>query len=118
MRRREFLERAASVPLLPLIGCGGGGEPTDPSGAPGTVPTGLDLPDLPRLSNSGGPGTFQSSITARRSNLEFATGLTTEAWAYNGSVPGPLIDLDEGDAFRVVLHNSLAQETNIHWHGL
>jgi 5-methylcytosine-specific restriction endonuclease McrA len=49
------------------------------------VPTGMDLPDLPRLSNSGGPGTFQSSITARRSDLEFATGLTTEAWAYNGS---------------------------------
>jgi len=119
MRRREFLERAASVPLLPLIGCGGDGGPSDPSpGAPGTVPTGLDLPDLPRLANDGGPGTFRSSITARRSNLELATGLTTEVWAYNGTVPGPLIDLDEGDAFRVVLHNSLAQETNIHWHGL
>ena len=120
MRRREFLERAASVPLLPLIGCGGGdGGPSDPSpGAPGAVPTGQDLPDLRRLSNNGGPGTFEASITARRSDIEFATGLTTEAWTYNGSVPGPLIDLDEGDAFRVVLHNSLDQETNIHWHGL
>ena len=115
MKRREFLERAAAVPLLlPLVGCGGGGGdggPTNPGGGQGTVPTGLDLPDMPRLANGG-------SITAARANVQFATGVTTEAWAYNGMVPGPLIELHEGDDFRVTLINQLPQETNIHWHGL
>jgi suppressor of ftsI len=123
VKRREFLERAASVPfLVPLIGCGGGGDgsPTDPSpgGGQGTVPTGLDLPELPRLANSGGPGAFHSSMTAARANVQFATGVNTEAWAYNGVVPGPLIVLHEGDDFRVTLTNQLPQESNIHWHGL
>ena len=121
MKRREFLGRAAAtLPLLPLVGCGGGGGGTpspNPSGG-GVLPTGLDLPDLPRLANEGGPGTFQSQITAARANVQFASGVNTEAWAYNGVVPGPLIELNEGDQFRVVLTNGLAQETNIHWHGL
>jgi bilirubin oxidase len=122
VKRREFLERAAGVPLLlPLVGCGGGGDggsPTDPGGGQGTVPTGLDLPELPRLANNGGPGAFHSSITAARANVQFATGVTTEAWAYNGVVPGPLIELREGDDFRVTFTNQLAQVSNIHWHGL
>jgi bilirubin oxidase len=122
VKRREFLERAAGVPLLlPLAGCGGGGDggsPTDPGGGQGTVPTGLDLPELPRLANNGGPGAFHSSITAARANVQFATGVNTEAWAYNGVVPGPLIELREGDDFRVTFTNQLAQESNIHWHGL
>jgi suppressor of ftsI len=121
MKRREFLERtAAALPLLPLAGCGGGGgtPSPEPSGGPGTVPTGLDLPDLPRLDNVGGPGTFQAQITAGRANVQFAGGVNTEAWAYNGVVPGPLIEVSEGDQFRVVLNNTLTQETNIHWHGL
>ena len=121
MKRREFLGRAAAtLPLLPLVGCGGGGgspSPT-PSSSPGALPTGLDLPDLPRLPNTGGPGTFQSQITAGRSGIAFTSGVNTEAWAYNGAVPGPLIELHEGDRFRVNFHNALSQESNIHWHGL
>src|ERR1700674_3012897 len=100
MKRREFLGRAAAtLPLLPLVGCGGGGGGTPspgPSGGAGALPTGLDLPDLPRLANVGGPGTFQAQITAGRANVQFASGVTTEAWAYNGFVPGPLIELAEG----------------------
>jgi bilirubin oxidase len=121
MKRRDFLRHAAAtVPLLPLVGCGGGGgtPSSDPSAGPGALPTGLDLPDLPRLANGGGPGTFQSQITAGRSNVQFASGQTTEAWTYNGVVPGPLIELNEGERFRVAFTNALQQESNIHWHGL
>ena len=120
MKRREFLGRAAAtLPLLPLVGCGGGSSPSPmPSGSPGALPTGQDLPDLPRLANGGGPGTFQSQITAARAGVQFASGVNTEAWAYNGAVPGPLIELHEGDRFRVNFHNALSQESNIHWHGL
>ena len=38
--------------------------------------------------------------------------------AVNGSVPGPLIRLREGDNVRLNVTNHLAEDTSIHWHGL
>jgi hypothetical protein len=40
------------------------------------------------------------------------------AWAYNGSVPGPTIEVNEGDRVRIILHNKLPEATTVHWHGL
>ena len=40
------------------------------------------------------------------------------ATAVNGSVPGPLIRLREGDAVTLRVTNSLNEMTSIHWHGL
>ncbi len=39
-------------------------------------------------------------------------------WGYNGSVPGPTIEVMEGDRIRVILINELPEPTSIHWHGL
>lgn len=38
--------------------------------------------------------------------------------AVNGSVPGPLIRLKEGQNVRLNVTNNLGQDTSIHWHGL
>ncbi|WP_086606972.1 copper resistance system multicopper oxidase [Erythrobacter donghaensis] len=38
--------------------------------------------------------------------------------AVNGSVPGPLIRLREGQNVRLNVTNHLAEDTSIHWHGL
>jgi hypothetical protein len=40
------------------------------------------------------------------------------AWTYNGTVPGPMIRVTEGDKVRVVVKNNLPEDTSIHWHGL
>ena len=40
------------------------------------------------------------------------------AWGYNGSIPGPMIEVNEGDRVRVVFHNELPEATTVHWHGL
>jgi bilirubin oxidase len=45
-------------------------------------------------------------------------GTSTEFWTYNSLVPGPLIDVFEGDTVRIRLENQLSQETTVHWHGL
>jgi FtsP/CotA-like multicopper oxidase with cupredoxin domain len=45
-------------------------------------------------------------------------GREGHAVAINGSVPGPLIRLKEGQAFRCAVTNTLEEETSIHWHGL
>jgi CopA family copper-resistance protein len=38
--------------------------------------------------------------------------------AVNGSVPGPLIRLKEGDNVRLNVTNHLGEDTSVHWHGL
>jgi bilirubin oxidase len=57
-------------------------------------------------------------LTAAPSRVEFVKGKPTTAWAYNGTVPGPTIELREGDTVTVHFHNKLAQTTTVHWHGL
>lgn len=39
-------------------------------------------------------------------------------WGYNGQVPGPTIEVVEGDRVRIVVKNELLEPTTIHWHGL
>jgi FtsP/CotA-like multicopper oxidase with cupredoxin domain len=40
------------------------------------------------------------------------------AWTYNGTVPGPMIRVTEGDAVRILVKNELPEPTTIHWHGI
>jgi manganese oxidase len=45
-------------------------------------------------------------------------GVTVDAYAYNGEIPGPRIHIKQGDRVRIVVTNRLPEETTIHWHGL
>ncbi len=49
---------------------------------------------------------------------EIAPGLTIEAWGYNGTTPGPLIECVEGDKLRIYVTNKLPEPTTVHWHGV
>ena len=64
------------------------------------------------------PGTVEVTIVAAPTKLSIIPGTTTDAYTYNGSYPGPTIDVHEGD--RVIVHfkNRLPETTSIHWHGL
>jgi FtsP/CotA-like multicopper oxidase with cupredoxin domain len=48
----------------------------------------------------------------------FAPGLEAECWGYNGSTPGPTIELVEGERVRIYVTNRLPEPTSVHWHGL
>lgn len=39
-------------------------------------------------------------------------------WGYNGSFPGPTIQVVVGDKVRIVVHNHLPEDTTLHLHGL
>ena len=39
-------------------------------------------------------------------------------WGYNGTTPGPVIEVTQGDRIRVRLKNELPEPTTIHWNGL
>ncbi len=41
-----------------------------------------------------------------------------DAFAYNGTLPGPEIRVTEGDTVRIVVTNNLPESTAVHWHGL
>ena len=45
-------------------------------------------------------------------------GRSGHAIAVNGTVPGPLLRLREGQNVRIDVTNRLAEDTSIHWHGL
>jgi len=47
-----------------------------------------------------------------------APGLEIEAWGYNGSTPGPLIECVAGDKVRIYVTNKLPEPTSVHWHGV
>ena len=45
-------------------------------------------------------------------------GKISHAVTINGTVPGPMLRLKEGQRVRIAVTNTLAEETSIHWHGL
>jgi FtsP/CotA-like multicopper oxidase with cupredoxin domain len=73
-------------------------------------------PVLENLSSK--PGVVELNLTAAPTRLELVPDKPTEAFAYNGTVPGPTIDLHEGDSVVIHFHNKLPERTTVHWHGL
>lgn len=53
----------------------------------------------------------------RRESLNIG-GRTGKPITINGSMPGPLIRLKEGQRARLKVTNALAEDTSIHWHGV
>lgn len=64
------------------------------------------------------PDIVEIELEAKLADIEVVPGVTTRAWTYDGTLPGPLIRAKVGD--RVIVHftNSLPGATSIHWHGL
>lgn len=81
---------------------------------------------LPASNTSGGQlldyrlegGVKVFELTARPVLWPITSEVTVTAWTYNGSVPGPMIRVTEGDTVRVILKNELPEPTTIHWHGI
>jgi FtsP/CotA-like multicopper oxidase with cupredoxin domain len=38
-------------------------------------------------------------------------------YGFNGSMPGPTIEVIQGDRVRFVVTNELTEDTVVHWHG-
>ncbi|WP_422346183.1 copper resistance system multicopper oxidase [Parasphingorhabdus sp.] len=46
------------------------------------------------------------------------SGRSGHAMGLNGSIPGPIIRLQEGTNAKLMVHNMLDQDSSVHWHGL
>ena len=45
-------------------------------------------------------------------------GVSAKAMTINGSIPGPVLEFDEGDLAIINVTNKMDEETSVHWHGL
>ena len=84
-----------------------------------TVVVARELTPPPVLKNtSSTPGTVEVSITAAATRLSLKPGVTSEVFAYNGTSPGPTLEVNEGDKVIIHIRNDLPVPTTVHWHGI
>lgn len=57
-------------------------------------------------------------LVAEPIEWQVADGLKIRTWGYNGTVPGPMIELAAGDRVRIYVSNKLSAPTSVHWHGV
>jgi FtsP/CotA-like multicopper oxidase with cupredoxin domain len=58
------------------------------------------------------------NMTIEEVTITVAPGFTTNVFAFNGQVPGPLIHIKEGDDVTVHVTNNTSLAHTIHWHGV
>lgn len=81
-------------------------------------PAEFETPDSPKLPWTMNEGRKEFHLVADVVRTAFLPGRAVDAWGYNGSVPGPVIEATEGDRVRLVVDNHLPEATSMHWHGL
>jgi FtsP/CotA-like multicopper oxidase with cupredoxin domain len=58
-------------------------------------------------------------LEARKGTVRLASGRTVDGYTLNGSSPGPLIEVTQGDLLEVHLRNANVPDgITLHWHGL
>lgn len=75
----------------------------------------IEAPDLPKLPWKMVDGAKEFHLTAEPVRVEFVPGRVVDVWGYNGSMPGPTLEANEGDRIRVIFENRLPEMTSIHW---
>jgi FtsP/CotA-like multicopper oxidase with cupredoxin domain len=110
--RRSFLGRLASIGGGILIGRNAQAAQRSAPAVP------IEMPDIPKLGYRLVEGIKEFHLVAEPVRTEFLPGRPVDAWGYNGSVPGPTIEVNEGDRVRIMFHNNLPEMTTVHWHGL
>jgi FtsP/CotA-like multicopper oxidase with cupredoxin domain len=109
--RRQFIGSTAAAAALAGFAPARAASPSRDY-RPVTTPNGVALP----FKIVDGVKVFR--LTAEVVAHEFAPGLATECWGYDGRVHGPTIEAVEGDRVRIYVRNRLPQSTTAHWHGL
>jgi len=75
-------------------------------------------PDVADLAHEMDESVKVFHLVAEPVKRKIAPFKTIDAWGYNGSCPGPTIQVQQGDRVRVVFENRLPESTSLHWHGL
>ena len=107
--RRDILSLSALAASTALLGRRAWSQADSSSGS---FPQLLDLPN-----SSSEPGLVTAELVARPAIVQVG-GKSAKLLTYNGSSPGPLLRVREGDTVRLKFTNKLSEMTNLHLHGL
>ena len=117
--RRTFLQSVMGAGAALLASRRGVAEPVRgavhagvPKAAVPVVTT--DIGDLP-FTIVGGVKVFH--LVAQVIRQRISPDKEIDVWGFNGSAPGPTIQVTQGDRVRVIFDNHLPEPSSIHWHG-
>jgi hypothetical protein len=82
-----------------------------------SAPVAVQTPDIPQLPFRMDGGVKEFHLVAEPVKQELVPGKVVELWGYNGSAPGPTIQVNQGDRVRIIVDNHLPEPTSMHWHG-
>lgn len=88
----------------------------DPSEVDARAPAGA-RGDQPLTARDAG-GVKELDLTASVVRWNILPDVTVLAYAFNEQVPGPRLQLTQGDRVRITVRNDLPEPTSVHWHGL
>src|SRR6267142_1708717 len=77
----------------------------------------VETPDVPQLPWRMEGNVKEFHLVAEPVKQEIVPGRIVDLWGYNGSAPGPTIQVNQGDRVRIVVDNHLPEATSMHWHG-
>ena len=77
----------------------------------------VETPDVPQLPWHMVGGAKEFHLIAEPVKQELIPGKIVNLWGYNGSAPGPTIQVNQGDRVRIIVDNHLPEPTSMHWHG-
>ena len=77
----------------------------------------VETPDVAQLPWTMSGGAKEFHLIAEPVKQELMPGKIVNLWGYNGSAPGPTIQVNQGDRVRIIVDNHLPEPTSMHWHG-
>jgi hypothetical protein len=77
----------------------------------------VETPDVAQLPWTMSGGAKEFHLIAEPVKQELMPGRIVNLWGYNGSAPGPTIQVNQGDRVRIIVDNHLPEPTSMHWHG-
>lgn len=99
-------------------GAAGRPAPAPMRAASGKASLPVNVLDVPKLPYEIDKGVKVFRLVAEPVKAEFVPGKVFDLWGYNGSMPGPTIEVNEGDRVRIVFENRLPEPQTVHWHGI
>src|SRR5215831_18211738 len=81
------------------------------------APVVVESPDVPQLSWRRDGAVKEFHLIAEPVKQELLPGKVADLWGFNGSAPGPTIQVNQGDRVRIIVDNHLPEPFSMHWHG-
>ena len=77
----------------------------------------VETPDVAQLPWRMDGNVKEFHLIAEPVKQEIFPGRIVDLWGYNGTAPGPTIQVNQGDRVRIIVDNHLPEATSMHWHG-